>query len=96
MKDLKERREKAGLTQAQLARRVGCNAKHLGLIERGKANPSADMRNRIEVALGGRRKVKERTPEEEALHEIWCEKYAPERKGIGVRNGAEETSGSGR
>lgn len=47
----KERREK-GLTQAQLALKVGISVNHLSKIERGNVNPTVDSVELITKALG--------------------------------------------
>lgn len=39
---LRKAREKAGLTQAELAERAGVNDNYYAVIERGEANPSYD------------------------------------------------------
>jgi len=81
MNNLKERRLKAGLTQAELASLVRYSPGHISNIERGRYKPSAEMLERIDVAFGGRRKPEKRTAEMEELHRIWIRDYAPENKG---------------
>jgi len=80
MKDLKKRRLKANLTIAQLACRVGCGKAYICTIERGDYIPSADICERIEAALSGKRPKIERTPEQKLLHEAFVRDFAPERK----------------
>lgn len=48
---LKELRRQAGLTQEQLAERVGLDARHLSRLEVGKNYPSLDSLERIAQAL---------------------------------------------
>lgn len=47
-----ELREKAGLTQAQLAERCGVNQADISRIERGSTNPTSKTLQRIAEALG--------------------------------------------
>jgi len=79
MKDLRERRLKLGITQKELARRVGCDQSRISKFESGRRVLGGDMRVMIESALGNRQPV-ERTAEERELYEIWCRDYAPERE----------------
>jgi len=48
---IKELRRQAGLTQEQLAERVGLDARHLSRLEVGRNFPSLDSLERIAVAL---------------------------------------------
>jgi transcriptional regulator with XRE-family HTH domain len=45
-------RDRAGLTLRQFARDVITDATHLSRVERGLAQPSASLRNRIAARLG--------------------------------------------
>ena len=51
-KNIRIYRNNLGISQAQLAEKVGMAANYLGLIENGKKYPSADMVERIAVNLG--------------------------------------------
>lgn len=51
-KALAARREALGLTQAQLARKVGCDAMTISRWERGCHSPRARQRKRLAKALG--------------------------------------------
>lgn len=53
MTDLKQRRERAGLTQAELAKGAGCSRQYINMLEHGKTIPSEKMRRKIERALTG-------------------------------------------
>lgn len=44
-------RKQAGLTQSQLAEKVGCSAKWISDIEQGKAKSSAHLAKKIEKTL---------------------------------------------
>jgi transcriptional regulator with XRE-family HTH domain len=48
---LQRRRQAQGLSQFQLANLVGLSLKYIGEIERGQANPSMDVIERIATAL---------------------------------------------
>lgn len=50
-KRIKELRNRQGLSQEQLAERVGISGKYLGEIERGQTNCSVDIIGRISKAL---------------------------------------------
>lgn len=73
--DLKQRRKQACLTQAELARRVGCGKERIGMVERGVGGVSGKLVAKMEVALGVRSRIPERTVEEEWFHELWIERY---------------------
>ena len=45
------RRMDMGLSQVELARKIGCSARHYGSIEAGKANPTRRMLLKIARAL---------------------------------------------
>lgn len=45
-------REKCGITQAQLAKKIGVNQKAVSQWERGDTNPSADKLPAIAATLG--------------------------------------------
>ena len=47
-------RQKAGLTQAQLAERAGIEQGYLSRVERGKHSPSLEVTYRLAAALGVR------------------------------------------
>lgn len=49
---LKSAREKAGLTQAQVATKAGVNANYYAVVERGEGNLSVEKLNRIMRVLG--------------------------------------------
>lgn len=48
---LRSKREKAGLTQDELARLAGVSQKHVSSLERGKNQPSWGMMETLAVAL---------------------------------------------
>ncbi len=50
---LKQRRETAGLTQAELARRCGCSRQYINTLEHDNTFPSDSMRRKIARALTG-------------------------------------------
>lgn len=50
-------RDKAGVTQVELARRTGIDQSDISKIERGVANPSVATLERIATALGGELKI---------------------------------------
>lgn len=52
LEDLSEHRQDAGLTRAELAARVGVTASVIGLYERRRHTPSAEIYLRIVAALG--------------------------------------------
>jgi DNA-binding XRE family transcriptional regulator len=54
---MRELREKAGLSQAQLAARVGTQAPGIARIERGRFAPRLDVLHRIAAALGKRVRI---------------------------------------
>lgn len=43
-KNIKKSRKKAGLTQEQLAKKVGVHVSYISRIERGVVNPSTEVR----------------------------------------------------
>ncbi|KRB78793.1 XRE family transcriptional regulator [Sphingomonas sp. Root720] len=49
---LKSRRQKMGLTQAQLFEQTGITAAYISFIERGRANPTLDMMVKLADAVG--------------------------------------------
>lgn len=51
-KIVKERRIALGLTQESLAEKAGLHPTHIGLIERGRRNPSLDVADKVAKALG--------------------------------------------
>ena len=51
-KRIKTLRESANLTQAQLAEKAGISLKHLGELERGRANPRLSSLENISQSLG--------------------------------------------
>ncbi len=51
-KQVKEAREKQGLTQAELAQKAGLTANYLAMIERGETNVSTDKLAKISNVLG--------------------------------------------
>ena len=51
-KRIKAAREKAGLTQSQLAERADASTNHISAIERGKYDTRADLLYRIAIVLG--------------------------------------------
>lgn len=78
--DLRERRQLAGLTQGQLARRVGCSQGHISMVECGMSESSGAELEKIEAALSKRyvaapSKVLKDQKRKEALHRIWVERY---------------------
>lgn len=75
MNELKERRKAAGLTQAVLAKRVGCKQPTIGNIERGVYPPSPELLAKLEGVLDGKRVPKKRTAEEQWWHELWRDRY---------------------
>ena len=56
-RQMRELREKAGLTQAQLAARVGTQAPGIARIESGRFAPRLDVLHRIAAALGKRVRI---------------------------------------
>ena len=48
---IKAARKRAGVTQRRLAKAVGCSQAHISMLERGKADASAEMQERIAHAL---------------------------------------------
>jgi DNA-binding XRE family transcriptional regulator len=54
---MKELREKAGLSQAQLAARVGTQAPGIARLESGRFAPRLDVLHRIAAALGKRVRI---------------------------------------
>ena len=57
-RQMKELREKAGLSQAQLAARVGTQAPGIARIESGRFAPRLDVLHRIAAALGKRVRIR--------------------------------------
>lgn len=51
MDNIKQRRLKVGMSQAELARRARCSAGHIWGVENGRQNPSKELVARIENAL---------------------------------------------
>jgi len=51
---IRERRAALGLSQEQLAEKVGCHRNYMGRIERGVQNITLDMMVRVAGALGCR------------------------------------------
>ncbi len=51
-KRIKEARERAGLTQSQLAERADASTNHISAIERGKYDTRAELLYRIAIVLG--------------------------------------------
>lgn len=49
---LREWRERAGLSQEALAERAGLHRTYVGLLERGKRNPTLDVASYLGAALG--------------------------------------------
>lgn len=49
---LREHRERAGLSQEDLADNAGLHRTYVGLLERGKRNPTLDVAQRLGSALG--------------------------------------------
>ena len=56
-RQMKELRERAGLSQAQLAARVGTQAPGIARIESGRFAPRLDVLHRIAAALGRRVRI---------------------------------------
>jgi transcriptional regulator with XRE-family HTH domain len=54
---MRELREKAGLSQAQLAARIGTQAPGIARIESGRFAPRLDVLHRIAAALGKRVRI---------------------------------------
>ena len=52
MKNLKEARKTAGLTQTELAEKIGCTQKDVSRWENGKHNPSLEIAEKLARALG--------------------------------------------
>jgi len=76
--DLKQCREVAGLTQLELARRVGCSKRRVSWLERGIEEMSEGMEARMVAGLAGRPHPghgKEDPAIEEWFHELWIERY---------------------
>lgn len=51
MESLRDRRERVGLTQAELAERCGCHETTISQIERGRMQPSLELFRRMVPAL---------------------------------------------
>ncbi len=62
-RQMRELREKAGLSQAQLAARVGTQAPGIARIESGRFAPRLDVLHRIAAALGRRMRIQFDAPE---------------------------------
>jgi ribosome-binding protein aMBF1 (putative translation factor) len=60
---MRELREKAGLSQAQLAARVGTQAPGIARIESGRFAPRLDVLHRIANALGRRMRIQFDAPD---------------------------------
>jgi len=77
---LREQRLAKGLTQAALAKWVGCSTPTIGNIERGIYLASTDLAGRIERVISGKKithipLVPFKDEEEKAaMHRIWCER----------------------
>ncbi len=56
-RQMRELREEAGLTQAQLAKRVGTQAPGIARLESGRFAPRLDLLHRIASALGKRVRI---------------------------------------
>lgn len=52
--EVRDRRERAGWSQAELARRAGTTTNTVARIERGELEPSLSMADRLAEALGVR------------------------------------------
>lgn len=50
-KNIKKAREKIGLTQEQIAEKVGIHVSYVSRIERGKANPAYDILENLAKVL---------------------------------------------
>lgn len=83
--DLKQRRQEAGLTQAELAKQCGCRGQHIASIENGRCDASRTMTAKIERALCGEPAPVERTAEEKELHKMWIAKYGGESRVFDAR-----------
>lgn len=77
--NLKQRREAAGLTQAELARRCGCSANYIWDLENGRRPASNEMEVKFRRVLGEKAVPIQRTPDEQFLYELWCERYGGSR-----------------
>jgi len=51
-KNIKRIREKANLTQAEVAKKAGINVNYFAVIERGEVTTSSEKLTKIAVALG--------------------------------------------
>lgn len=49
---VRSQRKSARITQEELAERAAIHPTYVGLVERGKRNPSLDVAERIAIALG--------------------------------------------
>jgi len=65
VQNLKKHRRKCGLTQAQLAEKVGVSTHHIGMIELSRNYPTLELVERLAVAL----KVKP--------HELFIDSISP-------------------
>ncbi len=83
---LKQRREKIGISQVELARRVGYSKAWISMIENSKEQPSRRLAGKINRALEDKQVQRGETfilpkipfkdeTERKKLHEIWCERY---------------------
>lgn len=52
MKKLKEARKAAGLTQVELAEKIGCTQKDVSRWENGKHDPTLEIAEKLARALG--------------------------------------------
>ena len=76
MENLRERRLKMAMSQAELARRCKCSHTQIWAVEHGKSGASEELQHTINYVLSGIRIAKkERTPVEKVWHEIWCDRY---------------------
>lgn len=79
--DLRQRRKQAGLTQAELARRVGCSTALMCLLENELRVVTDEMSELISLALDGKPVTRRGCVpfDSDALevwfHELWIKKY---------------------
>lgn len=78
MDDLKQRRLASGISQAEIARRVGCSRAYICMVEKGKTKPTIAMEVQIARVLDGN--IPTSAPpipeaERKWWHELWCERH---------------------
>jgi transcriptional regulator with XRE-family HTH domain len=77
--EIREYRLELGMSQAELARRCGCNRAYICAIEKGRERPAIYMLRKIKQVLrldSHDLEIADMADDErKELHEIWCERY---------------------